>query len=134
MDLSPKRREGSALEDLFFLGSGDLVDLFGIIVDNFLEKLQAVELVVLGDLLVLLELLDLLLALPAPLIIEGRDRDLDRLPVVQRVETQVGGGPAGPNLDELSRPVIPSSPRHQREHAPAQVFTRVSGVALGVRG
>jgi len=31
-------------------------------------------------------------------------------------------------------PVIPSSPLHQREHAPAQVFTRVSGVALGFRG
>jgi len=27
-----------------------------------------------------------------------------------------------------------ASPRHQREHAPAQVFTRVSGVALGFRG
>jgi hypothetical protein len=27
-----------------------------------------------------------------------------------------------------------SSPRHQREHAPAQVFTRVSGVAPGFRG
>ncbi len=31
-------------------------------------------------------------------------------------------------------PVIPPSPRHQSEHAPAQVFTRVSGVALGLRG
>ena len=29
--------------------------------------------------------------------------------------------------------VISSSPRHQRERAPAQVFTRVSGVALGFR-
>ncbi len=28
----------------------------------------------------------------------------------------------------------PSSPHHQREHAPAEVFTRVSGVALGFRG
>src|SRR3989339_1207217 len=26
------------------------------------------------------------------------------------------------------------SPQHQREHTPAQVFTRVSGVALGFRG
>src|SRR5690606_36752272 len=36
--------------------------------------------------------------------------------------------------DESSRhPAIPPSPRHQREHAPAQVFTRASGVALGFR-
>jgi len=34
----------------------------------------------------------------------------------------------------LSRPVIPTSPRHQREHTTAQVFARVSGVALGFRG
>src|SRR5512143_2411386 len=27
-----------------------------------------------------------------------------------------------------------ASPRHHREHTPAQVFTRVSGVALGFRG
>ena len=27
-----------------------------------------------------------------------------------------------------------NSPRHQREYTPAQVFTRVSGVALGFRG
>jgi len=27
-----------------------------------------------------------------------------------------------------------ASPRHQREHTPAQVFARVSGVALGFRG
>ena len=27
-----------------------------------------------------------------------------------------------------------ASPRHQREHTPTQVFTRVSGVALGFRG
>jgi hypothetical protein len=27
-----------------------------------------------------------------------------------------------------------ASPRHEREHTPAQVFTRVRGVALGFRG
>src|SRR5512143_72840 len=29
---------------------------------------------------------------------------------------------------------VNASPRHQREYTPAQVFTRVSGVALGFRG
>src|SRR4030042_3875907 len=62
---------GSALEDLFFLGGRGLFDLLGIIVDDFLEQLQAVELVVLGDLLVILELLDLVLALAAH-VPEGR--------------------------------------------------------------
>src|SRR5512143_662090 len=31
-------------------------------------------------------------------------------------------------------PSRPTSPRHQREHAPAQVFTGVRGVAFGSRG
>ena len=33
-----------------------------------------------------------------------------------------------------SRPLRPASPRHQREHAPAQVFPRAGGVAFGFRG
>ena len=33
-----------------------------------------------------------------------------------------------------SRPVLPASPCHQREHAPAQVFPRAGGVAHGFRG
>src|SRR5512138_1716209 len=33
-----------------------------------------------------------------------------------------------------SPPETPSSPPHQREHTPAQVLTRVSGVALGFGG
>src|SRR5512138_2709874 len=33
-----------------------------------------------------------------------------------------------------SRLLSNASPWHQREHTPAQVFTRVSGIALGFRG
>ncbi len=54
-------------------------------------------------------------------------------------EAQLLGGP----LEAMVRPRRQfsaqttrhrASPRHQREHAPAQVFTRVSGVAFGFRG
>ncbi len=69
------------------------------------------------------ELVSIFDYVPAP--VETPDRELVR----KEKEKLLGEFKAGFVSSSAN-----ASPRHQREHTPAQVFARVSGVALGFRG
>jgi hypothetical protein len=57
-----------------------------VLVEEGLELFESLELVVLGDLLLLLELLDEFLGLAAPVLVQGRNGDLEDLTIVDRIE------------------------------------------------